>query len=482
MITVKRNGTAITQYVDWTSFNITQVLTKEVSKCQFGMKKTTASASSIPVVGDQIDIYEDQGSTPNVHIFGGTCTEVDTMIEGGKLIAYQIDCVDWSFKLNSKLVVKSYANMDPHDIVLDIVANFVPGSFGFTTNHVQTGNFQVASIKFNYEHVTQALEKLAKQIGWEWYVDPDKDIHFFLAENSVAPFGIDDTSGNQEWPTIDWDINLQNMKNSVFVVGGNYSKTFNATNTPDVYQTNGINQVFPLAYVYDQSGFTVTLAGVTQTVGIDQQTDPSTVQVLYSPSGRFIKFTTTPSASQTVKAFGKAQIPILAHATDQAAIALYGEFQDSVIDKQIKSVNEAQQRAKAEILQFGHSVNTIKFKTLKPGLVIGQTITVNSTILGISNLQLVVKRITGNAYSPTLIEYEVECLGSDNVTFVDIMSRLITQENNNTDLADNTVLEVLQTFDESLTLADVIIVTTGSRPYKWGPSVPQPRWNFFTWN
>jgi hypothetical protein len=273
------------------------------------------------------------------------------------------------------------------------------------------------------------------------------------------------------------------MKNSVFVVGGNYPKAFNATNAVDVYQTDGVKTVFPLAYTYDQSSITVTLDGVTETLGIDQQTDPATVQWLYSPSGKFIRSTSLVGSGHTVKIFGNAQIPILAHASDSAAIATYGEFQDSVIDKQIKSVPEAQDRALAEILQFGHQVYDVKFTTKQTGLVIGQTIRLNSAKLGISNYPLVIKRIDGTAYSPSQFEYQVEALGSDNVTFVDIMSRLLTQENNNTDLADNTVLENLLTFAEGLAISDPLSAIPTSSPYHWGPTGMNPviKWSFFTW-
>ena len=415
------------------------------------------------------------------HIFGGTCTNVEITIQGGTLLAYQISCVDWSYKLNSILVTKSYAAMDPADIVADIIANFVPAGLGFTQNHVVRGNFQVASIKFKYEQVTQALEKLAKQIGWEWYVDPAKDIHFFLVQNNPAPFNIDETTGMIEWPSLDVQIDLTNMKNSVYVVGGNYLKTLTAVTAVDVYQTDGVKTVFPLAYAYDQAGLTVTLDAVTQTVGIDQQTDPTTVQWLYSSSGRFIRSTSTVATGHTLKVFGKAQIPILAHAQNSSAIALYGENQDSVIDKQIKSVAEAQQRALAEILQFGHPVYDVKFKTLQTGLVIGQTILLNSVNLGITNYPLVIKRIDGNAYSPSKFEYQVEALGSDNVTFVDIMSRLLTQENNNADTSDNSVLEGLLVFSDAMTLSDVLSTTTSTGPYKWGAGTPIANWNFFTW-
>ncbi len=104
---------------------------------------------------------------------------------------------DWGYLLDGTLVKKNYAMMDPHDIVLDLVATFCSGK-GFTTNHVQTGNFLIPSIKFNYQQPTKALESLAKLIGWDWYIDPNKDIHFFLGdvenaigEGGVAPITVD---------------------------------------------------------------------------------------------------------------------------------------------------------------------------------------------------------------------------------------------------------------------------------------------------
>lgn len=478
MLVIKKNGTDISSAIQWKTVQISEVLTKEVSKLQFTIYKTPATSSLIPVVGDQIDMYEN-----STHIFGGTATAVDTTVQGGALLAYQVSCVDWSYKLNSKLVTKRYVNMDPADIIADVMTNFVPAGLGFTTSHVQRGNFQVASIKFNYEQVTQVLEKLAKQIGWEWYVDASKDIHFFLAENIPAPFNIDETTGNIDWPSLDVSIDLTNMKNSVYVVGGNYPKTFNAGNAVDVYQTDGVKTAFALAYNYDQTSIVVTLDGATQTLGIDQQTDPATVQWLYSPSGKFVRSTTLIGSGHTVKIFGNAQIPILAHASDSGAIATYGEIQDSVIDKQIKSVSEAQERALAEILQFGHQVYDVKFTTRQTGLVLGQTILLNSAKLGISNYPLIIKRIDGTAYSPSQFEYHVEALGSDNVTFVDIMSRLLTQENNNTDLADNTVLENLLTFAEGVGVGEAVSATPTARPYTWGPAGGNPPiiWSFFTW-
>ncbi len=471
---IKDNSVDISASILWETVQATFVLTKEVSKLQFKVLKVPGS--TIPVVNDQIDVYENGN-----HIFGGTVTEVTMTIEGGVLLAFQIQCVDWSYQMDGKLVVKNYAAMDPHDIVVDILNTFAAGK-GFTTNHVQTGHFLVPSIKFNYEQPTKAIEALAKLIGWEWYVDPDKDVHFFIAENIPAPFNLDDTSGNMEWPNLSVDINLQNMKNSVFVIGGTYLKNFTSTSTPDVYQTDGVKQVFSLAYPYERSSITITLAGVSQTIGIDQQTDPATVQILYNEFGRFIRFTGgAPSSGQTVKIYGNARIPILAHASDSQGINSYGEFQDSVFDKHITTVAEAQQRAKAEILQFGHAVYDVIFYTLQTGLKIGQNIQLNSSKFGV-NANLIIKRIIGTSYTPNQMRYEVEALGSDNVTFTDIMATLLQQQNVQNPVDSSTVLETLLAQDETIAVVESITVTPSSGPYKWQPDgAPAMRWNFFTW-
>ena len=72
-----------------------------------------------------------------------------------------------------------FSMIDPHDIAVDIITTFCAGK-GFTTNHVQTGNFLIPSIKFNYQQPSKALQSLANLVGWDWFIDPNKDLHFFL--------------------------------------------------------------------------------------------------------------------------------------------------------------------------------------------------------------------------------------------------------------------------------------------------------------
>jgi hypothetical protein len=490
------NGTDISLSVDWKSIDAISVLTKETGTFKFNIRQgvgQTYPAKTIPVIGDTIELYDSTGI-----IWGGTVTEVEPIISGLRIM-WQVTATDWGYLLDGTLVKKNYAGLDPHDIAVDIINTFCSGK-GFTTTGVQYGNFLVQTIKFNYQQPSKALQSLAKLIGWDWFIDPNKNLHFFLGDvddglgggavgdGGQAPIKVDATSGDIEWNSLDIDLQITNMQNSVYVIGGTLPVMFTEANTNDVYETDGVSNVFPVAYAYSSSTIVVLLNGVPQSVGVlNQVTDPSTVDVLYSDAGRFIQFTAGPPPSgEVVTIFGTAQVPIVAHASNQASIALYGERQGVVTDATITSVPEAHQRALAQILQFGHPVYDIKFNTLVPGCQIGQSIVVNVPAMGINNYQLVIKRIEAVGYAPGddtlgingMLEYQIECIGSDNVTFTDLMTTILQQDATQTPVDDTTITENLLPVEETLPMTDTVTITSGSRPYKYGPTSPQARYGF----
>ena len=463
---VKANGVDVSAAIDWSSIDLLMVLTKEVSTLKFNVKQYGSKYS--PSAGDQIDFYETDSNSVTTHLFGGTITEIETIVHG-LLPTAQVTATDWGYKMDGKLVVKSYTNQDPADIVADIVSNYCPAGFNATT-YVQRAGYNLTSVKFNYEQPTKCLQALASQIGWEWYVDADKNIHFFLAENNNAPFPIDDTTGGLEWGSLDVDVNLQNMKNSVYVIGGTQKVAFTPTNEVDVYLGDGTRKSFALRYAYTNATCAVVLNGLTKTVGLaNQVTDITAFDCIYDRTNQTVTFNTPPPNGQKVEVIGTAEIPIIAHSMDVNAINIYGEFQDAIFDSQIKTTSEAQTRAQAEILLYGHAVYDVKFYTISPGLRIGQNINFNSAKFGVSNYPLVVKRIEGRGNSSKQIRYQVECVGSDNVTFVDLMTTILQQENSNQQ-ADNTTIELLLSIVETMAVTDSVAISATSNSYVYGPS------------
>jgi hypothetical protein len=178
---------------------------------------------------------------------------------------------------------------------------------------------------------------------------------------------------------------------------------------------------------------------------------------------------------------GDANIPIIASVRDQISVATYGEFQQAIIDKSIQSVAEAQSRAKAELKKYSSNVNEGRFKTTKTGLKTGQSITITSAIRNIDK-QFKITRIVGKARGSDHMEYEIFLLASGQVTFTDIMVELLTKDKKNIDIAQNEVLQILESFFESVEMGEVVTITGASRPYTWGlGGANDARFNFATW-
>jgi hypothetical protein len=116
-----------------------------------------------------------------------------------------------------------------------------------------------------------------------------------------------------------------------------------------------------------------------------------------------------------------------------------------------------------------------------PGCAIGQQIILNLPTFSVTNYPLVIKRIEAVGYAPGangMLQYQVEAIGSDNVTFVDLMQSILQQETNQTPVDDSTILEDLVPVSEALSLSDAATVTSNSRPYKYGAGSPQARYGF----
>lgn len=494
------NSVDISSSVDWKSLDAVSVLTKETGTLTFNVRQgvgQTLPAKTIPAIGDTIELFDSTGI-----IWGGICTEREPIISG-LMITWQISCTDWGFLMDGTLVKENYSGIDPSAIAIDIINTFCAGK-GINAatvadgGHIQVGNFNVPTIQFNYQQPSKALQSLAKLIGWDWFIDAQKNLYFFLGDvddgsgggavgdGGVAPITIDGTSGGVMWNTLDIDCNITNMQNSVYVIGGTYLKIFTALNTPDSYMTDGVQQTFPTTYSYSESEIVVTLDGVPQTVGIlNQVTDPTTVDVLYSSSDRNIQFTAgAPSSGATVLIYGYAQVPIIANAQNSASIALYGVREGAIVDSKISSVPEAFLRAQAQIGQFGHPVFDLKVTTLVPGCRIGQTITANVPSMGITNYPLVIKRVEATVFVPGAhgqLQYQLECIGSDNVTFTDLMTTILQQEAVQSTVGSSTVTENLVVVEEGLSLTETVTITASTGFYKYGPTSPQPRYGFATY-
>ena len=112
---------------------------------------------------DEIFVYDDDRAS--LKMFAGRIIAVKPKLTKSETIEYTIKCKDWNVDLDKgDFIAQTYTLQTVQQIIDDII----PG--GFTTTNVD-GGYIVDQIKFNYKHVSEAIQMLADLVGFKWYVD-----------------------------------------------------------------------------------------------------------------------------------------------------------------------------------------------------------------------------------------------------------------------------------------------------------------------
>ena len=416
-LTLTINGTDRTDQVNWTSLKKMDVLTKEPDRLEFQIRNY-GSKTYRPALVDEV-ILTDSGTK----IFGGNVVETHET-SSGLLKFFDVVCTDYQRLMDQKLVNKTYTGQTVAQIISDFITNYLPA--GFTMTNVN-GLSTVDKIVFNDEAPSKCVQRLADYLGtYDWYVDYNKDIHFFPEGSETAPFNLDDSGGKYIFGSLRIENNINQMRNTVIVKGGDKE----STTLTDTKVADGSQRTFTakpglvnLTIERDSgSGF------VTQTIGKDGTDDPGTKDCLYNTDNGFIIFPSALTSGHKVRWSGVQVYPIKIIRRDVASIATYGEWQYVIRDATIKSEIAAKQRATAEIEKYGSPAKEGTFRTYSSGLRSGQAITVQSTALGISAQTFKIVRCILTARSKDSFEYEVHLLASEDVGIIDVLSKLLVSD------------------------------------------------------
>lgn len=467
-LTLKVNDIDKTAQVEWSTLEKQDVLTKEPDRLEFKIKNY-GTKTYRPALGDEVTLFDDA-----TKIFGGLV--VETSEENRGILKYfSVLCKDYQQIMDRQLVNKTYTNEAINDIIADINTLYLTG---FTvTNAVVTD--VIKKIVFNDEQPSKCIQKLADMIGdCDWFVDYEKDIHFFKEFSTPAPFNLDDTSGNYVFGSLRVSRNINQIRNKIIVRGGDkVSSTLTNVHVADGQQRTFVAKP-GLQSLTIQLSINAGADYDTLTIGQDGIDDPDTKDVLYNPNNGFIIFpdATKPDEGDYVKWSGNQVYPIKIIRSDVSSIATYGEYQYIIRDATIKSEDQAIQRAKAEIKKYGARANEGYFMTTKSGLKSGQSVIVNSPILGITNETFKITRVIMSARTPNSFEYEVQLLASENVGIIDVLGKLlVTNPAEQFQFEENEVLVQAYGYTEELSA-----VESTWRVNPWGVNV-LPIWVAGPW-
>lgn len=453
---LKVNAVDRTDQVDWQSFRKLEVVSKEPNILDFRVKNY-GTKTFRPALNDAVEVTLD-----SLKIFAGTVVETEEVIEG-QLKFFSVVCKDPTHELDRVLVPKRYeiANFPTvKDIVDDIISTFTTG---FTTTNV-VAPINIQDINYNYFYVSDALQKLADQVGYDWYVDYDSDIHFFEREVRLAPFNLFEPTviqqqagqdGNFVWGSFRVNENIHQLRNHIFVRGG----TFLGNLRTKPFIGDGSQDQFHIGDRHVE--IEVKVATVLQTLGTEGiDDDDVSIATLYNADSGYIRFKTPPPDGDAITIESRASLAINKEFKDAPSIATFGTFQFVIVDKQILSSKAALIRAQEEIRKWGDEIRDATFVTYKDGLQIGEKITVTLPTRSISRTFRINRILTTSRGPEGDMQYEVSLLASEKTTMIDVLADLlINRPNTEIDILEDEVIDLVSGYFESIVCADSYVIT-----------------------
>lgn len=457
--------------VDIESIRKTDQINERTDTLNFTVKKV-AGVSFTPTVGDDV-VFNMDGT----RIFGGIVIRVQETTQGEKTIVYDVECVDYTFTLNRKLVTNRYKDKTVQFIIEDIITTYVPD---FTFANVDA-NVTISSIGFNRLTVGQCLQKLADMLAYFWYVDYNKDVHFFAKNTELAAFGLTDTGGNHLYDSLNITKDLSQIRNRVFIKGG----LAEGSQRTEDYLTNGVQLVFPLGNKFS-SRPSVTLNSIPFSVGIDFVDSESAYSVMFNFDQTYIRFIDAP-ATGMLAVTGIPLFPLVVNVTDTSSIAEFGEYEFAKEDSSVRTRDEAINLALAELEAYANEVTEGGFKTYEDGLRSGQVINVNSVLRGM-NEDFLIQSVRFSMLSKDRAIYNVSFASLKTIGIIAVLQKLLLDKKLQDDGTDEQLISLVQ-FADAFNFTDTISVpfTVSEAPYLWvdegtGIGLANPlKWNMGTW-
>lgn len=423
------------------SFRIEQILTQEADVAKFSLLNPT----SVPVLMNEVIITNDLG----VRVFAGVVLNIVLKYDG--LVAnYEITCKDYTELIDGKYVVEDYTSKTVSYILNDILTKYLPAGFSINCASTQT----ISYIKFNYEKPSQCLAKLSEMVMGDWYVDYNKVIFFINQSTFGSPFAITDDNQMAVKGSLVIRQDASQIKNTIYVRGGEYL----GSSYVETYSADGQQVNFPLAYRY--SNLTLTVAGVSKTVGIDNIDLPASKDCLYNFAEKTIKFPSAskPTVGQLVAITGFPYIPVYVKAEEAVSVGKYGVKEFKIIDSNIKSKQGAIDRAKAELTAYNETLNDGSFSTYETGLRTGQQINIDSTALGFSD-DFIINRLTIVAESSSLLRFDVQLTTLENFSLVQLLQQLLDKTEIGEEKTDE-ILEKIYNIFEAINIVEELNVVS----------------------
>jgi len=484
-LAVTVGGTTFTTKIIPGSLNITNVLTRQIDTCTFTIEGASATP---PSDWDEI-IITDAGT----RIFAGYVVNVEEVLGADLDIDYRISGSDYAILLEKAFVREEFTNQTDAQILNSLFTDYL--SEINATTYVSTTN-TIPKIRFNRVSLRQALDLLADLGNADWYIDYNKNLHFFVNEENFASFSLSDApdlSASFPYDGLMITRDGSGVINRIEIVGGDYLSEDQTFYLEGTGQDNRIIMPFNMyepeaggglkVYRNDNTEASPTWTQLTVKVGyID--TISLTTEVLHYFQERVIEQVNNwPNLPNAVKVVGRYDVPLRSRVRDEASYTHYGRWMDGVIvDAEIVDKSVAKMRGRVQLAQSAMAKTAIELICQQPGLRSGEKIRLVNSLHGIDEDYLI-QKVTTTVSAGGLTVNNVS-LGVYSGDLVDLIVSLARNARPKSIWRDDEVLDEIFNQAETMALTEgTPTVANTAAPYTWGVGGSNDfNWGFGKWS
>lgn len=472
---------------------------QEIGKAYDQLIISLANAESLDIRAWQEIVVSNPAET--VRYFGGYLLMLNENI-----FSIGIDqvwtAVDYTVDMEKSVVNGIWEDKTDLEILADIRTMCEPDltAYDFSTHVTSVGSQK----KFRVPRFTvrQALDELANRVGADWYIDYDKNLHWFTVEDVLADFSLsDDPDYEDSFPYQDLrrTSDAVTVINRITVVGGNYL----SDDVTHVYAGDGqqVRFVVPHAYhrqeaetgviVEVNTGTDASPVWTSKTVGVKYIDDDGGFDVLFAFAEKYFEFTSAPpnlKSAWRVKA--RYEAPLRMRVRSQDSYQQYGRWFDGVVENRlIEDKETARLYGRSQLAKNALEQVAFMLSTDKPGLRAGMAVPLINALYGINGAYLI-QRLTRTFVGGGWVRDSIE-VGDYIPDLYAMILELGRKTSRQEEYREDEVLDELLDYYEYIPLQPTKVfyllesstsLAASSSPYTWGSGgTNDTEWDYGKW-
>jgi hypothetical protein len=372
------------------------------------------------------------------------------------IIYYDITVVDNSAIADKRLAAATYEDETAGDIVSALITAYLSYE-NVTAGTIQDGPV-IQKATFNYISCTEALNYLADITGYYWYIDKDKALHFCERTTNLAPYDLTDSV--QHWG-FEHDRTLNDYRNTQYVRGGK-GRTSTQTDEVPTPAPDGVSRKFVLRFPVAEKPVIMinSTAIVSANVGVNgldtgkQWYFSYDSQIVTQDTGESVL---TAGSTISVTYIGLKNLFVKVDNAAEVAARAAIEGNSGMYEKLTKEVSIDETSAALDfgeglILKYGDIKDIVTFHTEVSGLAAGQLIRIDKDLFGLDD-RFLIEAIVITPADGDKIDYAVRALDGSAIGGWEEFFKLIIRGNRTFTIAENEVLIILYSYDETVSWA-----------------------------